>query len=64
MLIAYVLNYFKVSNAIMYLNNAFMLITFVFAIIGLSLVEFYLKKKSVTKGLRILIYFFLIGSPL
>jgi uncharacterized protein YybS (DUF2232 family) len=57
-LISYALSYFKVKNADTYLLNSVTLLKIVFTISGLALADFYLKKRDVSKALRILIYFF------
>jgi uncharacterized protein YybS (DUF2232 family) len=63
-LITYALSYFKVKNSDTYLLNSVTLIRMVFTISGLALTDFYLKKKDVSKVLRVFIYIFVIFSPL
>ena len=63
-LASYALSYFKIVKTQIYLVNSIMLLRIVFSVTGLSVIDFFLKKKDVSKAVRILIYFFLVTTSL
>lgn len=63
-LIAYIMVYLKVKNSQILLANVGILMEFIFIINGLAAVDFFMKKKDVTKGLRIFILIFIVLSQI
>ncbi|MCX7883486.1 MAG: YybS family protein [Caloramator sp.] len=63
-LLAYIMVYFKIKNADILFINTSLLMQFAFLIDGVATVDFFMKKKGVTKGLRIFILIFLIFSQI
>lgn len=60
----FVLKLLKVPMVDNYLINATIIFNFIFSINGLAAVSFFLKKKNVTKGLRVVIVIFIAFSQL
>lgn len=63
-LLSYLMVYFKIKNAEVLFINTSLLMQFAFLIDGVAAVDFFMKKKDITKGLRIFILIFLIFSQI
>lgn len=63
-IVAIILNLAKLNNADIFLNTVVILFNFVFIIDGLAVIDWYIKKKNISKGFRIAIIMFLVISQL
>ncbi|SKA97517.1 Uncharacterized conserved protein YybS, DUF2232 family [Caloramator quimbayensis] len=63
-LLSYLMVYLKIKNSDILFINASLLMQFAFVVDGIAAVDFFMKKKDVTKGLRIFILLFLIFSQI